>query len=485
MRITISLVLAIFALTVSVGLAEDQPARSVGSKIIDNLSQGKIELTIPKVGTDVERVVLDNGLILYLYEDHRLPIFTAAVQVRCGSIYDPPEKNGLSGLVGTVMRSGGTKSISADSLNILLEFIGGSLETSVGTESGSASLSVLSKDMDMGLKMLADLLQNPAFPQDKLDLAKTDLKNMIRRRNDDPNRLVSSYFSNTLYGDHPYGRILDWSTVKGITVQDLMDYQKRFFVPNGTIIGISGDFNKKDVIAKMKQYFGNWQKSSQTLPQMPEVNFAYRPGVYQVKKDINQAYLAIGTLGIKRDNPDRFAVDLLNYVLGGGSFTSRLTSHVRSDEGLAYHVGSSFDIRSRDFGTFEADCQTKSSTAYKATRMITDEILNIQKSGVTEDELKDAQNSITNRLVFNFDTAAKIVRSLMGLEYDGYPADYYEKFLDNYRKVTVADIKKVAEKYLKPDQMTYIVVGKPDTFEKPLTEFGKVTTIELTKPVTE
>lgn len=475
------LVLAVF----TIQAADPVPAKSTGSKVIESLSQGKIQLTIPKVGTDVKRLVLDNGLVLYLYEDHRLPLFNASAMIRCGSVYDPAEKNGLSGLVGTVMRSGGTKSIPGDSLNNLLELMAGSLETMIGSESGSASLFVLSKDQDMGLKLLADVLRNPAFPPEKLDLAKNEVKNQIKRRNDDPNRLVSMYFANTLYGDHPFGRMLNWNTVKGLTVQDLTDYHQKFFAPNNIILGISGDFKSDEVIAKIKQYFGDWSKSAVALPKPPEVKVAAHPGVFQIRKDINQAYLQIGQIGIKRDNPDRFAVDLLNYILGGGSFTSRLTSHVRSDEGLAYHVSSSFDINSRDFGTFAANCQTKSGTAYKATRIIADEIARIRKEGVTQQELTDAQNSITNRLVFNFDSGSKIIRSLVSLEFDGYPTNYYESYLDSYRKVTVADVKAAAQKYLKPEQMTYIVVGKPETFDKPLTEFGKITNIEPSKPATE
>lgn len=459
--------------------------KSIGSKTIDALTQSKIELTIPKVGTDVQRVVLDNGLTVYLYEDHRLPLFSGQAMIRCGGIYDPKEKNGLSSLVGTVMRSGGTKSISGDSLNNMLELMGGTLETMIGLEQGSASLNVLAKDQETGLKLLADVLRNPAFPQDKLDLAKTDMKNQIRRRNDDPNRLVAQYFANTIYGDHPLGRMLEWSSVKGITVQDLNDYHDKHIVPNNIILGFSGDFKKDDLLAKIKMYFGDWTKSTQALPKVTPVAMAYHPGVYQVKKDINQAYLQIGELGIKRDNPDRFAVDLLNYILGGGSFTSRLTSHVRSDEGLAYHVSSSFEVNSHDYGTFSVNCQTKSGTAYKATRLITEEIARIRKDGVTQQELTDAQNSITNRLVFNFDTAPKIIRSLMSLEFDGWPPDYFDKYLDAYRKVTVADVKSAAQKYLKPDQMTYLVVGKPETFEKPLNDFGKVTNIEVAKPALE
>jgi zinc protease len=477
--------ITILILTALTAQAENPPAKSTASKTIESLSKGKIELTIPHLGAGVERLVLENGLTLYFYEDHKLPLFNVTAMIRCGSIYDPLEKNGLSSLVGTVMRSGGTKSVSGDSLNILLEYIGGSLETSIGTESGSASLSVLAKDQDLGLKLLADLLRNPAFPQDKFDLAKTDVKNQIKRRNDNPNRLVSTYFYNTLYSNHPNGRILDWSSIKGLTVQDLADYHQRFFVPNGIILGISGDFNKTELLTKITQYFGDWKKSSQSIPVRPEVTLAYHPGVYQVKKDINQAYMMIGELGIKRDNPDRYAVAILNYVLGGGSFTSRLTSRVRSDEGLAYHVGSNFDIDSRDYGTFDVECQTKSATTYKATKIISEEIGKIRKDGVTEQELEEARNSIINRLVFNFDTSAKIVRNLMSLEFDGYASDYYDKYLENYRRLTLADIKQAAQKYLKPDQLTYIVVGKPESFEKSLSEFGKITNIEPVKPVIE
>ena len=173
MKKYILLILALVMSMTVLSLAQTEPGKSIASKTIESLSQGKVELTIPRVGSGVDRIVLDNGLVLFFYEDHKLPLFNITAMIRCGSIYDPLEKNGLSGLVGTVMRSGGSKSINGDSLNNLLEFAGASLETSIGTESGYASLSVLSKDTDLGLKVMADLLRNPAFPQDKLDLAKT------------------------------------------------------------------------------------------------------------------------------------------------------------------------------------------------------------------------------------------------------------------------------------------------------------------------
>jgi len=381
-----------------------------------------------------------------------------------------------------VMRTGGSKNVSGDSINITMEYIGGSLETNIGPEDGSASLSVMSKDLDLGLGLLADLLRNPAFPEDKLELAKTDVKNQIKRRNDDPNGVAGRSFANLLYGGHPYGRVLEWTTVKGISTVDLGAYHQRYFVPNNMMIGVSGDFDSKALVEKIKSLLGDWAKGTEPLPSAPAVAVEPHPGVYEVKKDINQAYINIGQLGVKRDNPDRYAVQLMNYILGGGSFTSRLTSRVRSDEGLAYRTGSSYDISSRDLGTFNAYCQTKAATAHKAITIMMEEIRKIRETGVTEQELTEARDAAVNRLVFSFDTPGKIVRNLMSLEFDGWPMDFYKGYLGNYRKVTRDDIKRVASTYLQPDAMTYVVVGKPETFEKPLDDFGKVTEIELTDP---
>ncbi|PWB75593.1 insulinase family protein [candidate division GN15 bacterium] len=478
---TILFALGLAASIASVTLAADAGV-SQGSIMIQKYTTTPVDLHIPTVGAEVERVTLDNGLVLFLYEDHRIPMLNAQALIRCGSIYDPEEKNGLSGLTGTVMRSGGTKNISADSLNNLLEFIGGSIEVGIGVESGTATLSVLSKDTDLGIRLLADVLRNPAFPQDKLDLAKTEIKNGIRRRNDNLGMVGGRSFRSVIYGSHPYGRVLEWSTVKGITVQDLADCHSRFFAPNNIMIAVSGDFAKEDLLARVKQYFGDWAKSEIQFPPAPLVARKFNPGVFQVHKETNQTNVNIGLLGVKEDNPDKPAIDVMNYILGGGAFASRLTSRVRSDEGLSYSVRSAFDTGSKDYGTFSAGCQTKSITTYKAVGIMMDEIAKMEKSGASDQEVTDARDALVNRFAFNFDSAAKIVRSLMSLEYDGFPSDYYSRYLEALRKVSPADVKTVAQKYLKTKDMSIVVVGNPKAFEKPLTQFGKITDIELTAP---
>ncbi len=470
-------------LLATLALGETPVAKSVGSKTIAKLSGKAPDVQIPKVGTDVERIVLDNGLIVYLYENHRLPILNISTMIRCGSVYDTDDKAGISDLIGTVIRTGGSKSISGDSLNMLLEYSAGSLEFRVGSEMGTANLNVLSKDAEMGLNLWADLLRNPAFPADKLELAKVDIRNSIKRRNDEPGGVTNRYFNKLIYGSHPNGRILEWATIKALTVEDLAAYHAKYFVPNNMMVGISGDFKRDEILAKLNTLVGDWAKSPALPAPPPAVQMTPNPGVFEVIKDINQANIRIGELGIKRDNPDRYAISLMNYILGGGSFTSRLTSRVRSDEGLAYHVSSAFDIDSRDYGIFAATCQTKSATAHKATKLIMEEISRIRTEGANEDELTDAKNAAINRFVFNFDTSGKIVQNLMSLEYNGYPPDFYANYTANISKITLADIKAVAQKYLNMNQLTLVVVGKPETFDKPLDEFGKVETIELVEPV--
>lgn len=474
----------ILMLLLAVAVSAPVPAQqSPGSKLIEKLTYPELTWSVPEVGTDVRREVLDNGLILYLMEDRRLPMLDVTAMIRCGDAYVGTEQMAIPQLTGTVMRTGGTTHIDSDSLNALLELIGGSLETSIGYESGRATLSIMSQDAELGIRLLADILRNAIFPEDKIDLAKERLRNDIKRRNDSPQSIVRREFNHITYGDHPLGRILEWRYVKGVTRQDLADYHSRYFAPNNIMLGITGDFQTDEMIALVKTYFGDWAKIDVSLPAIPPVESVPRAGVYQIYKDVNQASIRFGHLGIDRDNPDRYAVAVMNYILGGGSFTSRVTSKVRSDEGLSYSVGTRFETDSRDLGVWFAFCQTKLATTHKAMRLMLDEVERIRQGKVDDEELNSAKDSYINRYVFNFTSAGQIVRQLMELEFDDRPRDLLKKYIDNIRKVTKEDVYRVARKYLRPEETTFVVVGNPDGFEKSLDEFGPVTTVTLQEPV--
>jgi zinc protease len=463
-------------------IAFGQNASSPGSKIVNSLKYEDINWKIPRIGKEVQRVVLANGMTVFLLPNRELPLVEAFVLIRTGDIYEQTDKMAIPDLTGTIIRSGGTKSMSPDSLNTLLEFMAASIETGISTESGTAWMSVLSKDIDLGFKVLADILMNPAFSQEKLELEKSLIKESIRRRNDSPGDITSREFDHLIYGEHPYGRILEWEYVKNIKREDLIAYHGKYFHPNNVMLAVSGDFTTGTILATINKAFAGWQKKTIEFPQMPTVAFDYKPGIYLIEKDISQANIELGQLGIKRDNPDRYAISLMNYILGGGSFTSRMTTQVRSNEGLAYHVGSSFDIGRRDYGMFKAECQTKNSTAHKAVSLMLDEIKKTRLNPVDTSEFAMAQDAYINQFVFSFTSPGQIVNQLMSLEYNGYPQDYYEKYLDNIRAVTIADIQRVAENYLKPENLTFLIVGKPSEFDAPFDDIGQVKTIPLTEP---
>jgi len=457
--------------------------QSVGGKKIATFKYAPIDWQVPKVGKDVERYVTKNGMVIYLKEDHTLPEFRIRALVRCGDIYDAAAQEGLSDLVGTVMRSGGTQSLEPDSLNALLEYIAASIETGIGMESGSASLYCLSKDTETGMKLFADVLRRPAFRDEKLDLAREQIRKAIKSRNDNPGSIVSREFDFTLYGDHPYGRVLEWTTVDPITKDDLVAYHKRYFVPNQIMFGVTGDFKSSQIKKMIDKYFGDWPQGPEALPEIPTVKKEFKPGVFFIEKDVNQSNIRFGHLGVTEDNPDRFALSVMNFILGGGSFNSRMTSRVRSDEGLAYSVGTRFETESRDLGSFYAYCQTKSNTTLKAMRLMKAEVDRIRSGAVTDDELAMAKDSYINRYVFGFTSASQIVGRLMGLEYDDRPGDELETYIGSIRAVTAADVERVAKEYLQPDKISYVVVGKRETLDGDLSEFGNVTDVPLVDPV--
>jgi predicted Zn-dependent peptidase len=455
---------------------------SIGAKKVATFEYKPIDWQVPEVGKDIERYETKNGLVIYLKEDHKLPEFRIRAMVRCGEVYEAPERAGLSELAGTVLRSGGTRTLSPDSLNALLEYIAASVETNVGVESGSASLFCLSKDIETGIKLFAYVLRNPAFDAGKLDLAKEQLRKEIKSRNDNPGAILGREFDRCMYGDHPYGRVLEWATIKPLGRDDLIAYHKQYFVPNNIMLGITGDFDRGKIKKLIDKYFSDWKQGDAQAPAPPKVTAEYKPGVYFIEKDVNQSNIRIGHLGVTQDNPDRYAISVMNFILGGGSFTSRMTSRVRSDEGLAYSVGTAYNVGSRDLGTFFAYCQTKSATTLKAINLMKAEIERIRDGQVTDDELALAKDSYINRYVFQFTSADQIVGQMMSLEYYDRPRDLLKVYLDSVRAVTKDDVLRVAKEYLHPDKLSFVVVGKRETFDGDLSTLGPVTEIALQEP---
>ncbi len=459
------------------------PRQSPGSELVQRMTFPPLQVAVPRVGREVERRVLDNGIILYLAEDRSLPVLDVYAVFRAGSLYESEAQPAVAQLTASQLRNGGTRSLSFAALNEELEVLGASLEASVSGEAISLSLGALTKDTDRLLQILADVIRQPAFHPDPLRTAKGRTVEDLRRLADSPPRLLAREFNRTLYTEaHPLGRPLTPAQVEAIRREDLEAYHRRFFHPNNMMLAVVGDFRREEMVAKIQAIFGEWPRASVDLPPLPKVRPRYEQGVYIVPRGLAQASLALGHFGIQRTNPDRYAIELMDFILGGSGFTSRIMERVRTEEGLAYSVGTSFPTTSRDISLFRATVQTKNENVPRAVSAILEEMTRIQREPVTPEELERAKEAIINSFVFRFTSRFGTVVQLLTLEFDGYPSDYYETLLDRYRAVTAADIQRVARQYLRPDASTIVVVGDATKFEPAMSSFGPVHRLTVDPP---
>lgn len=432
---------------------------------------------------EYSRFVLDNGMVVYLMVDRELPLVGGTALVRTGDRIEPASKVGLAGLVGTVMRTSGTQKHSADELNQLLEQRAAAVETAIGESSGSASFSSLSEDLEMVFGLFAQVIREPRFAQDKLDLAKTHFRGGIARRNDQPNGIASREFQKLIYGNNsPYARTVEYATLDNISRADLVSFYRRYFQPNNMILGIVGDFDPEQMRSLIQKHFGDWKPSRMSSPKLPLVSQSQQGGVFLVDQpQLTQSYVQIGHLGGLLNSPDYAALDVMNGVLNG--FGGRLFNSVRSREGLAYSVYGSWSPRYDYPGLFIAGGQTRSQTTVPFIQAIRKEIERLKAEPVTPAELAFAKDSVLNSFVFNFEDKSQILSRLMRYEYYGYPADFLFRYERGVKATKAADVQRVARTYLKPENLVTLVVGNAAAIQPPLTQLvAKVTPVDITIP---
>lgn len=403
-----------------------------------------------------DRVILKNGLALYILEDHELPLIKITALVRTGSMHDPPGKEGLAEFTGRVMKTGGVEGLSGSAVDEALELMAVSLHVSVNRDSGLFSLSCLSKDLHKALDIFSRVLMRPVFEEAKLSLAK-DLKiGELRRISDDPQKLAFREFGRLMHEGSPRGRLVTRRSLDSIQREDLLRHHALFYHPERVMISISGDIDRQESESIINRYFGNWESSgakiaNPPLPHPPE------GVIYFIPRDVPQSVILFGWLAPSKKDPQFFPFEIIDFLTGSGGFRSRMFQKIRTDRGLAYSTGSFYTAKS-EYGLFGAYALTKSESTTEVISLIRTIIREINERPLPPDELKKIKNAILNSFIFSFTSSDKIVFQQMLTDYENLPIDYLMTYRDNIEKVTIDDISTAASR-LDPKRAIILIIG--------------------------
>jgi zinc protease len=434
-----------------------------------------------------ERYPMDNGLVVFLMQDHELPLVRGTFLFPSGSRLEPADQVGLADMTGSAMRLGGTDSHPPEPLNRLLEQQGAAIESGIETTAGIVSFRSLSPHLEGVLTLFAEVLREPAFAPEQVEVIRSQMEGQIARQNDQPGSIAAREFNQLIYGDDsPYARTPEYATLAGIDREDLIDFYQQSCQPQGAVLGIVGDFDPAQVKTWLQTTLGDWQGTSAWVDQpdarLTELEQAHWGGVYLVNQpQLTQSTVYLGHLDGQIDSPDYPALQVMNNVLNG--FGGRLFREVRSRQGLAYTVFASWSPNYDYPGIFVAGGQTQSSTTLAFIESVQAEINRIREQPITEAELQYAKDSSLNGFVFNFENTRQILNRLLRYEYYGYPQDFIEQFRQQLEAVTIEDVQEVAQTYLQPDALVTLVVGAGAQIQPPLTELGpEVQELDVTIP---
>jgi zinc protease len=429
------------------------------------------------------RIALGNGMVIFLQEDRELPLIQATLRIRGGSREEDAAKVGLVSIYGQAWRTGGTRKRTGDQLDDYLEARAARVETGGGLDSTTVSLNCLKENFDDAFDVFLELLREPEFRPDKIELAEKQLHTGIARRNDNPQGIVFRESAKLGYGAaSPYARHPEYATIDAVTREDLLAWHLRYVHPGNMILGLVGDFDSKTMETTLRKAFGSWPRGPAAAKVPAAGRPATAPGFYFIAKDdVNQSSIRMVHLGTTVDNPDYYAITVMNEVFGG-SFAARLFTNVRSKKGLAYAVSGSVGTAHDHPGLFSVFTSTKSGTTAAAIDALYEEIDNLKRVPPTAEELQRARESLLNSFIFRVDSRAKVLFEKMTYEFYGYPLDFLERYPAEIEKVTAAEVARAAQKYVDKGKLAVLVVGKAADFDRPLSSFGPVTTIDVTIP---
>jgi zinc protease len=432
----------------------------------------------------VETVTLPNGMRLYLLEDHELPLINGQAQIRTGTLFDPPDKIGLAAIAAAVLRSGGTKSKTGGQIDQQLENLAATVESGMNQTSATVTFSALKESADRVLEVFRDLLTAPEFRQDKIDLQKGQAAGAIARRNDDAGKVALREFGGILYGtDTPYGWLEQYDTIGRVSRADVANFYRRYYFPKNVMLGVWGDFDAARMKARLTELFAGWTAEQPPVPEFPKVKEGAAPGVYLVeRKDVRQAFFAVGHLGGQIADKDYPALEIAGSILGG-AFHSRLVERIRTRLGNTYDISAQWGADFGHPGLFRIAGSANPVSPVDTLKAISDEVERMRAAEVTEDELRTAKEAALNRLVFAFDSKSKTMARIMSNDYYGYPKDGLQQYQKGLTAVTRADVLRVAKERFDPANMTIVLVANPVLFGQPLSALNPlVNKLDVTIP---
>ena len=408
---------------------------------------------------NVNKTVLPNGLVVLHSEKHSLPIVMVTLLIKASPLNEPKDKAGLANLTAELLAEG-TKNRSSTDISEEIEFIGASLDVSVVSDYTSVTLSVLKKDINKGFELFSDILLNPVFPEKEIERKKELVKGSLRHSEEDPAFLAERAFKKEIFGEHPYGRLIEGSvdTIDAIKRKDLITFYSVYFLPNNSILSVAGDLTEEELNSLIKTYLKDWEKADLPSIVTQGFNIGKAKRTVQIDKDLTQANIILGHIGIRRDNPDYYAVSVMNYILGGGGFSSRLMQTIRDEMGLAYDVDSFF-TSNKEKGLFQIEVQTKNDSANSVISEILNQMKKMRQKIVSDEELSDAKSYLTGSFPRRLDTNRKIADFLASVEFYNLGLDYAEKYSTYINSITKKDIFRVAQKYLDPEDYVLVVVA--------------------------
>ncbi len=406
----------------------------------------------------VERMVLPNKLVFLLSEEHSLPFVTCQLVVDAGSRRDFAGKEGLANLVARGLLLG-TSQRTVTAINEELDFMGASLNSSCGQDYATLSLRVLKKDLDKGLDLFSESLTQPSFPEEELGREVKKTLAAIQAAEDRPDELAEKTFQKDLFLTSPYGHPVEGTkeSLPGITREEILQFYRTYYRPNHSILTVVGDITLKEVKTKLLPRLKNWSMSG--IPEVPfKIEFAKGPKTVKIDRAITQANIILGHVGVSRENPDYYALTVMNYILGGGGFSSRLMQEIRNKRGLAYSVASFFNPGKYP-GSFQIVLQTKNASAQDAISLSLKQMERMRQEGVAESELEGAKKYLIGSFPMRFDTQGKLANFLSQVEYYGLGLNYPEKYPTLIRSVSREEILRVARVYLHPENYILVVVA--------------------------